>query len=154
MAKRHLFAFLPLWWIKTPILLRRTAHRIMTGTDCKKPFIKFGKKSAENRMSLVDDRITRAFSGVTNGRLSSMVAKMDEGNTIQIAFYPHAENVKCLENGYNQQDGCPTVDRNILSSNTEFQRVAQELDKEHGYKIVDAIKPSDETKIQMTLEKR
>lgn len=102
----------------------------------------------------LDERIKRAFSGVTNGRLSSLVTTMGESNSIQIPLYPHAENVPCLENGYNEQDGRPSLDLELLSSNSEFTRAAQELEKKHGYKIVDAVKPSDATKIQITLEKR
>lgn len=101
----------------------------------------------------LDERITKAFSGVTNGNLSSLVAKMDEGNKIQISFYPHAENMPCLENGYNHQDGHPTLNHRTLSSNPEFTRVTQELKEKHGLHVIDANKTSDATKIILTLEK-
>lgn len=113
-------------------------------------------------MSLVDETpsittdvlITQAFSGVTNGRLSSLVAKMDKGNTIQISLYPDLGNLACLEDAYNKKYGCPTLNHKTLSSNSEFERAAKELKEKHGLHVIDANKPSDDAKIILTLEKR
>lgn len=102
----------------------------------------------------LDERIKRAFSGVTNGRLSSLVTKMADTNTIQIPLYPHAENLECLAAAYNHQDGHPEINHTTLSKCAEFARVAAELEKEHGCKVIAASKASDATKIEITLEKR
>ena len=112
-------------------------------------------------MSLVDitpsvttnDLITTALTGVKNGNLSCRIKNMGDTNSIQIPLFPYAGNVKCLAEAYNRQAGLPFINQTTLLENTEYTTMVQELEKEHGLRVIDANKPSDATEIILILEK-